>query len=203
MDAQVILDVLLHKYRDRICAPELPFSGGQRRIDLWTLHPHTSQGYRSTCFEIKVSKADYKKDGYEKQRQARLFSDQFYYVTPKGLLEKSQIPDWAGLMEYDGNRFREILNAPVTGRAEPSWQLITSIFRSEVGVRRDQTMIEKNLRIRLNSYENKNEDKNPIITRSMASAILHHLERLGAFDETSDELDSIRWRLQEIKDKNL
>ena len=158
MEAQEILDSLLHKYRDRICAPELPFSGGQRRIDLWTLHPHNSRGYASTCFEIKVSKADYKKDGYEKQRLARLFSDQFYYVTPKGLLDKEQIPDWAGLLEYNGDRFREILYAPKTGRAEPSWELLASIFRSEIGVRRDQTMTEKHLRSEISMLKRNQND---------------------------------------------
>lgn len=145
-----ILDALLERYSDRIRATELAFSSGQRRIDLWTLHPQNNKGYRSTCFEIKISRADYKKDTYEKQRQARLFSDQFYYVTPKGLLEKEQIPDWAGLLEFDGNRFRSVLDAPITGRAEPSWELVASIFRCAVNVRRDQTIVEKELRSKIN-----------------------------------------------------
>ena len=72
-----------------------------------------------------------------KQRGARLYSNKFIYVTPKGLLHKDEVPLWAGLWEIDVESiyanefcsFHEIIPAPVYSKAIPSWSLICSIVR--------------------------------------------------------------------------
>src|SRR5688572_10827915 len=100
MIAAEILDFLVADCDDTmIWATELAMSTGARRCDFWTIAPWQSKGYLATAYEIKVSRADFKRDTYEKQREARLFSDRFYYVTPAGLLKTTDIPDWAGLIE--------------------------------------------------------------------------------------------------------
>lgn len=116
--------------------PELRLGSGysdiaQRRIDLFMIS--AEKGNYTTAFEIKVSRADFLKDIKNdlKQRGARLYSSNFYYVTPKGMLKPDEIPMWAGLIEYDFDekQFQKIIPAPLQNRNNPSWSLICSLVR--------------------------------------------------------------------------
>ena len=145
---QLILNSLKTNYsiygRDRswIMFPELRLGSGycgvaQRRIDLFVIN--SSAGNETIAFEIKVSKQDFKHDIENdlKQRGARLYSNYFYYVTPKGLLKQEDIPVWAGLWELDLSNeqditygyFKETVPAPLHAKAMPSWGLICSMVR--------------------------------------------------------------------------
>ena len=140
-----ILEALKVRSEKLIWAEELALSSGARRCDFWTLHPHASQGYRATAYEIKVSKADFRRDTHAKQRDARLFSDEFYYVTPAGLIAETDLPDWAGLIEWDGERVRTKVAAPPRDKDAPSWELVVSIMRYSGDVRRDTDLLKTQL----------------------------------------------------------
>lgn len=147
---QLILDKLKHHFtswgrgRTNILFPELRLGSGycgvsQRRIDLFMIS--SNAGNETTAFEIKVSKQDFKKDINDdlKQRGARLFANNFYYVAPKGMINTKDLPLWAGLMEFDFDyyneheckdyRFIETVPAPLQPKAVPSWGLICSMVR--------------------------------------------------------------------------
>lgn len=137
---ETILEALKRKctswHRCNVLFPELRLGSGysdiaQRRIDLFMIS--AEKGNYTTAFEIKVSRADFLKDIKNdlKQRGARLYSSNFYYVTPKGMLKPDEIPMWAGLIEYDFDekQFQEIIPAPLQNRNNPSWSLICSLIR--------------------------------------------------------------------------
>lgn len=77
-------------------------------------------------FEIKVSKADFKKDftktkkhsslrtrGLNHQNQNTLYiPSYFFYVCPENLIDVSEIPEYAGLIYCTENGLKEIKNAP-------------------------------------------------------------------------------------------
>lgn len=143
----------LHKYfnhwrqqRKWVVFPELRLGSGftgtaQRRIDFFVIS--TGPGNETVAFEIKTSKKDFRRDIANdlKQRGARLYSNKFYYITPKGLLneeEKKLIPVWAGLIEYDIEKNRRCpknthltvkIPAPQHAKAMPSWGLICAMIR--------------------------------------------------------------------------
>lgn len=137
MDAEVIIDALRKRHEKDIWASELAFDGGARRCDFWALSAHGSKGFRAIAYEVKISRGDFRRDTPDKQRQARLFSDLFYYVAPKGLLSKSDIPDWAGLVECDEGVLTNRLNAPLRDKDGPTWQFVASLIRNSGEVRRD------------------------------------------------------------------
>jgi hypothetical protein len=145
MTAAEILDILIAGCDDTmIWATELSLSTGSRRCDFWTIAPWQSKGYLATAYEIKISRADYRRDNYEKQREARLFSDRFYYVTPACLLSREEIPDWAGLLEVDAQGQRRIIvPAPLRDKDAPSWELIVSLIRNSGQIRRDADLVRK------------------------------------------------------------
>lgn len=144
MTAAEILDALVADCDDTmIWASELALSTGARRCDFWTIAPWQSKGYLATAYEIKVSRADYRRDTHDKQREARLFSDRFYYVTPAGLLRPEEIPDWAGLIEIADGKKRIVVPAPLRDKDMPSWELVISLLRNSGQIRRDGDLIRK------------------------------------------------------------
>lgn len=144
MSASEILDCLIAACDDTmIWASELSLSTGVRRCDFWTIAPWQSKGYLATAYEIKVSRADFKRDNYQKQREARLFSDRFYYATPPGLLKTHDIPDWAGLIEITDGRPKIVVPAPLRDKDAPSWELIVSLLRNSGQIRRDADLVRK------------------------------------------------------------
>lgn len=145
MTAQDILDALIAAYGNTIWATELSFFNGKRRIDFWTLHPHPSKKFLATAYEIKISRSDFVKDGAAKQAGALKYSDQFYYVTSPGLVKKEELPDWAGLQEWNGERFRTILRAPLRTKADPDWAFIVALLRSCGDCQRDYGMLKMQL----------------------------------------------------------
>ncbi len=124
-----------------IWARELALSSGARRCDFWTLAPHQSKGYAATAYEIKVSRADFRRDTAGKQREARLFSDRFYYVTPPGMIRPDEVPDWAGLIEIVDGRKKIVVAAPLRDKDAPSWELIVSLLRYSGCIERDADLI--------------------------------------------------------------
>lgn len=145
MTADDILAALIEQSQDKIFAVELAFSQAKRRCDFWTLHPNPSTGFYATAYEIKISRQDFKRDTAEKQREARLYSDRFFYVAPKGLLKKEDIPDWAGLIEFDGEKLRQVLRAPHRDKDGPSWEFVVALIRSSGKINRDMDVVTKRL----------------------------------------------------------
>jgi hypothetical protein len=102
-----ILGMLKEKYRGPhwIGIEELRagtgFSCG-REIDLYCISQYARDGYGySIAFEIKVSKSDFKNEIADPDKRAPFVenSNQFYYVTPPGILDPGEIPQGCGLME--------------------------------------------------------------------------------------------------------
>lgn len=144
--AAVILDALVAQADGMIWCKELQFAGGARRCDFWTMEAQASRGYRATAYEIKVSRSDFKRDSHRKQRHARTFSDRFFYVTPVGLVRETEVPDWAGLVEYDGEKLKQVIAAPQLCKSFPSWELVVSLIRYNGEIRRDVGMQEQIIR---------------------------------------------------------
>lgn len=145
--------------RDEYCAPkwltvpELANSTGSRadrRIDLFALAAWPSGGFETIAFEIKVSRGDFFRDIRDplKQRHARLYCSQFYFVTPADLVQPAEIPDWAGLRElhkgapvsgpalewmkapYFPDNFKTVVMAPDLPRIHPTWPFVASLLRT-------------------------------------------------------------------------
>lgn len=137
LTAAEILEALIALSDSRIWASELAFFSGMRRIDFFTLEPTASQQFRASSYEIKVSRADYLRDSAEKQDGALKWSDRFWYVTPPDLVAIAELPEWAGLQEWDGKTFRVKRKAPPRAKAAPSWEFIVSMLRNSGDCRRD------------------------------------------------------------------
>lgn len=134
-----ILDALIVRSDDKIWASELAFfEGGSSRIDFWTLEPVGGKtAYRASAYEIKVSRADFRRESDDKQCDALRWSDRFWYVAPPDVIPPQELPAWAGLQTWDGTTFRVVKKAPKREKAPPTWPLLISIIRNSGACRRD------------------------------------------------------------------
>lgn len=121
---------------------DLFFASGK---PVFTLEPTASQQFRASSYEIKISRADYLRDSAEKQDGALKWSDRFWYVTPPNLIEPRELPEWAGLQEWDGRTFRVRRKAPPRQKAAPDWEFIVSMLRNSGDCRRDVGLIKTQL----------------------------------------------------------
>lgn len=92
---------LLHRRRDAA-------SKRVRRIDALM---RDTAGY--TAIEIKVTRADFRRDTEEKRRAWKAHTRRFIYAAPAGLLNASEIPDGCGLWEFDGLRLKVTKKATI------------------------------------------------------------------------------------------
>lgn len=127
-------------------------NGRDRSIDLWAIKAAPSSGCVAVAYEIKLSKADFRRDlkDPEKQRGARTFSNVFYYVAPPGIIPAEELPAWAGLIEIHepepepnradhgawwkwkqelSKRARVIVKAYGRDKCAPTWPFIVSLLR--------------------------------------------------------------------------
>ncbi len=71
------------------------------------------------CYEIKVSRSDFLKDKRTgKYKKYFKISDKVYFVTPKGLIKKDEVPNDCGFIEYneDKKNFRTVKVIPTPRR---------------------------------------------------------------------------------------
>lgn len=104
--------------RNRRRAPEPT----RRRIDaLLVRTAKSNKPYLETiALEIKVSRADFRRDTPEKRRRWQQATDRFAYVAPHGLIAKEEVPEGCGLIEYYGSGVLNwTVKAPLTLRLKP------------------------------------------------------------------------------------
>lgn len=126
------------------CFSELRLGSGygfhERRIDFLVIDCAPSRGNKIIAYEVKVSRADFRNDitNEKKQRGAKLYSNEFYFIAPKGVIPLEEVPDWAGLQEIRevaaGERtylsILTVIKAPYREKWRPSWPLMVSIARN-------------------------------------------------------------------------
>lgn len=140
MKASDITKALRERYFDVKfeCFEELRLGSGygfhERRIDFMVVDSAPSRGNRVIAFEVKISRVDFRRDiaNQAKQRGAKLYSNEFYYAAPAGVIPQDEVPDWAGLMEFGEKAQwgKVILAAPYREKWRPSWPLLISIARN-------------------------------------------------------------------------
>lgn len=104
----------------------------EQRFDVFVLDLYPSNKHLRTVYEIKVSRSDFLHEikNPEKRKTALLFSNQFYFVVPTGLVKKEEIPNECGLIYVSENLGTRIMKeAPMRNSIEPSWNFLATIAR--------------------------------------------------------------------------
>jgi hypothetical protein len=128
-----------------------------QRLDAFALNCLPHQGMRRICYEIKISRADFfvELKSPLKRRIGMRYSNEFYFVTPGGMLTPGEIPLDCGLVEIGHATFEEwkcifqrqagffyydpelsrycMVSVPATWRDTPgpTWQFTAAMLRNQ------------------------------------------------------------------------
>ena len=129
-----------------------------QRLDAFALNCYPHRGMKRICYEIKMSRADYRTELKNplKRRIGMRFSNEFYFVTPAGMLEVAEVPAHCGLIEIGRagsvEEWKEVLKrqagffhyeparrdycvmivpAPWRETPGPTWELVAAMMRNQ------------------------------------------------------------------------
>jgi hypothetical protein len=104
-------------------------------MDAYVIAAWPSAGNKRMAFEIKTSRADFLNEIKKplKRRPAMHFSNEFYFVAPKGMIKDEELPLNCGLMEVDlyNNALRLATKVPAPARESirPTWNFVAALLR--------------------------------------------------------------------------
>ena len=105
----------------------------EQRLDAWAINLYPSNKFLKVTYEVKVSRSDFLHEikHPEKRQQGLWVSNEFYFVTPAGLVERKEVPTECGLIYvYDNDRSRLIVRAPLRKTDDyATWRFFASIAR--------------------------------------------------------------------------
>lgn len=94
-----------------------------RRIDFLMF-----EGPTVTAIEMKVSKADFRRDTEDKRRAWKAVTNRFVYLTPKGLLAPEDIPEGCGLWEFENGKIVVVKKSKTNNDPEPFPESMVKYF---------------------------------------------------------------------------
>ncbi len=132
-------------------------NGAAQRLDAFALNCFAHTSMKRVCYEAKTSRADFLSEMKQplKRRIGLRYSNEFYFVTPAGLLGASEIPIECGLVEvglftqedrqsvfapagalihFDerhGSYCRITVPAPWRETPGPTWQFVAGMLRNQ------------------------------------------------------------------------
>ena len=109
-------------------------SGGEGFIDLYSFNLYPSSGYKRRAYEMKLTYNDFCHEMRhpQKRRAAILYSNEYYFVAPVGILPKHKIPIECGLIEITEIKGRFVQNKTIKAPhydGAPNWGFLASICR--------------------------------------------------------------------------
>jgi len=139
IDAKQIIELLdaYHDAKEWAFFEELRIGTGfgkdsEQRLDAWAIHYHPSKKNVVRCYEIKVSKSDFKKELESplKRRPGIRLSNEFYFIAPAGIIDHALIPPECGLMEVIDGAIVTVIPAPFRDVFPPTWNFVAAICRN-------------------------------------------------------------------------
>jgi hypothetical protein len=132
-------------------------NGGVQRLDAFALNCFHHQAMKRICYEVKVSRADFlgEMKNPVKRRAGMRYSNEFYFVTPGGLIDVTELPVECGLIEAGPatpDEFQALLSrhsgffhydpeahtycilrvaAPWRDTPGPTWELVAAMLRNQ------------------------------------------------------------------------
>jgi hypothetical protein len=145
-------------------------SSSAQRLDAFALNCFAHTSMKRVCYEVKTSRADFLCEMKQplKRRIGLRYSNEFYSVTPAGLVNMSEIPVECGLVEiglftpeerdvtlarpgmfihFDpghGTYCRVTVPAPWRETPGPTWQFVAGMLRNQQRVFQDRSPKQSN-----------------------------------------------------------
>lgn len=140
MTAKDIMKLLSNRAESRqeVFIPEIMvhYGGSKQRLDAWSIKPSWTK-QQATGFEIKVDRGDFVRD--DKWQEYLQCCSQFYFVCPKNLIHKEEVPEQAGLIYCTEKRTTVVKVAPYRAIEFDPFLLGIIINRMKANVERQRS----------------------------------------------------------------
>jgi hypothetical protein len=108
--------------------------GEPNRLDAFHMAVEPSKGLKRTAYEVKVSRSDFQREIRDprKRRAALRVSNQFYFITPPGLVRPEEVPLECGLLEIGEEGKLPLIErvaAPFRDGQPASWHFFAAFAR--------------------------------------------------------------------------
>lgn len=201
MTANDIVRLLAIRHKDDVCVEEAPLRNGNKPVylDFWAMNKSWT---RSCCtgYEIKVNRDDFAKD--EKFYNYLPVCNMFYFICPKGLIDRNEIPENVGLLYVNNNRI-SIVKKPIFVEIDRDklLDLVQGILMNRVNVTKSTY---SNMEIdRVAYWESwlKRKKNNDDYGSSLAIKIRDaYRDRMNDLENSNSKLLFENTRLQNVKD---
>ena len=122
-----------------------------RHADAVVMGLWPSRGLEIEGIEIKVSRADWKKElaDHEKADAIQRYCDRWWIAAPKGLIPPAELPASWGLLELDDKALRQKVAAPKLEAIPPNRTFIAAMLRRASDADHDElkTLVSKQLQV--------------------------------------------------------
>jgi hypothetical protein len=103
-----------------------------RTADGVAMGMYPSEGLHFHGFEIKVTKADFKREFESSDKSERIgrYMNYWWVVAPSGVLKRDDVPEQWGLLELRGSELFVVRRAPFEAAEQPPLHFVASLLRA-------------------------------------------------------------------------
>ena len=109
-------------------------SGGLRIIDALAIDTYPSRGHKIIAFEVKCFRKDFLREMEDPTKRQFFvnYSNEFYFVAPKNVIRKDEVPEDCGLFTvYDTNTLKKVKQAPYHSLEKVPIYYMVSLLRQK------------------------------------------------------------------------
>ena len=177
MTSGEIIHLLAAKHINDVFVPECKngatWTGSHIRLDAWTMNRSWAH-LCMTGYEVKVSRSDFMND--KKWPGYLNLCHELYFVTPKGIIQKDELPAEVGLMEVAGTGRVLITRKKAQHRSiDPPAELLVYILMCRTKIQRDDRDRDNSVRWR-EWLAQKKENRN--LGYDVSRAIRDHVSKV-------------------------
>lgn len=119
-----------------------PVNRVEQEIDAWAMHTWRSQKWLRVAYEIKVSRADWKRELEQprKREAAMALSNEFWFACPPGVIDPRDVPSGCGLLyvtEVSGECWTQV-PAPHRPCSDPPLSFLAMVLRRAARIADDE-----------------------------------------------------------------
>lgn len=194
MTAADVINALASKYR----APEyafltevrnsVGFSSKVRTADAMAMSLWPSRGLYMTGFEVKVSRADWKKEleQPEKAEELARFCKMWFVACPEKMINKDEVPPGWGLIHVkDDGGLKYIKPAPEHQSTEPTWMFFASLMRDVVENWVPQSLVDQRVQAAVKERLGKKIDQDGYELKEAKRQVEKMRANIAAFEAES------------------
>jgi guanylate kinase len=186
MDALFITKLLSTKHRNDLWDTEVevysPSTGLNHRLDFWAMS--SNKNIDMTAYEIKVDRQDFLHD--KKWHSYKEFCNRMYFICPKDVIKKEEIPGGIGLIYAYGSGYLKVIKPAIHREQEAPSRFLHKMMTKHIEVFKQVHNYELKRNLSVEEFMTKNSS-NSTLGKYFKDKLIDENERLKYQNESLRE----------------